>query len=75
MEYIQMEEKLIPGVDLLTRVRACLVANGTSLHRWCGENGVCYPNARQALIGSWNGEKGMALREKILKDSGLNDRG
>ncbi|GAB3230281.1 hypothetical protein [Pseudaeromonas pectinilytica] len=70
-----MEEKLIPSFDLLTRVRACLVAKGTSLHRWCGENDVRYPNARQALIGSWNGKKGMALREKILKDSGLNDRG
>ncbi len=68
-----MEEKLIPGSCLLTSVRSCLIAKGTSLHRWCNENEVLYPNARQALIGSWNGPKGVALREKIAKAAGLNE--
>ncbi len=68
-----MEEKLIPGSCLLTSVRSSLIAKGTSLHRWCNENEVLYPNARQALIGSWNGPKGVALREKIAKAAGLNE--
>lgn len=66
-----MEEQLKPGSQLLTDVRSCLVAKGTSLHRWCHDNSVLYPNARQALIGSWNGPKGIALRKQIIKAAGL----
>ncbi|HHQ4570185.1 TPA: hypothetical protein ACSP3H_001030 [Aeromonas veronii] len=66
-----MEDKLTPGNSLLTKVRSSLIAKGTSLHRWCSENDVLYPNARQALIGSWNGPKGTALREKIIHAAGL----
>ena len=68
-----MEDKLTPGNSLLTTVRARLIAKGTSLHRWCSENEVLYPNARQALIGSWNGPKGVALREKIAKAAGIGE--
>ncbi len=66
-----MDELLIPGNRLLANVRSCLIAKGTSLHRWCHENSVLYPNARQALIGSWNGPKGVALRKQIIKAAGL----
>jgi len=62
-----MDKKLIPGTGLLANVRAGFTAQGTSLHRWCRENSVQYPNARQALIGSWSGPKGIALRESIVK--------
>ncbi|EAS0531574.1 hypothetical protein JOU96_004515 [Salmonella enterica] len=66
-----MNKKLTPSADLLTQVRAGLIENNTNLHKWCSENGVLYANARQALIGTWNGPKGTALREQLVKAAGL----
>lgn len=47
-----MVKDLTPGTTLLSQVRAGLISNGSNLHRWCLENGILYPNARQTLIGS-----------------------
>ncbi|HBP5178750.1 TPA: hypothetical protein L5670_000050 [Pseudomonas aeruginosa] len=62
-----MNKSTSPGKGLLDHVRAGFVARGTSLNKWCEEQGILYPNARQALIGSWNGPKGIALRERLIQ--------
>lgn len=38
--------------NLYLRVRVAFVAQGTSLHAWCRENGVAMPNARAAILGT-----------------------
>lgn len=59
------------GQDLLIRVRAGFVGRGTTLNAWCQENGVHHSNARQVLLGAWDGPAGRKLRAKILKAAGL----
>ncbi|AXF76821.1 hypothetical protein LU632_05825 [Erwinia tracheiphila] len=66
-----MVKDLTPGTTLLSQVRAGLISNGSNLHRWCLENGILYPNARQALIGSWDGLKGAKVRERLIEASGI----
>lgn len=60
-----------PGLDLLRRVRAAFIINDTTLKAWCRENGVHPSNARNAVIGSWNGPAGKAMRARIIRASGL----
>ncbi|EAA6342556.1 hypothetical protein DRE41_24440 [Salmonella enterica subsp. enterica] len=66
-----MNKNLTPSTALLSRVRAGLIENDTNLHKWCSEHGVLYANARQALIGAWNGPKGTALRIRLIEAAGL----
>ncbi|EDI5553110.1 hypothetical protein CEH80_14705 [Salmonella enterica subsp. enterica serovar Poona] len=66
-----MNKNLTPSPELLARVRIGFVVNGTSLHKWCQENGVKYANARQALIGAWNGPMGKKLRNELITKAGL----
>lgn len=66
-----MKEKLIPSTNLLAQVRAGLITQGSCLNKWCLENDVLYSSARQALIGTWNGPKGQALREKLINEAGI----
>lgn len=68
-----MNNDTAPGERLLSRVRAGFVAQGSSLHRWCEEHDVRNPNARQAIIGAWNGPKGAALRNRILQAAGITE--
>jgi len=56
-----------PSLDLVRQVRAGFTLQGTSLKRWCRENGIRFNNARDALIGSWNGPKGKAVRTRIVR--------
>lgn len=51
-------------------VRAGFIAQGTTLHRWCHENGVWPQNAAKALRDQWTGEKGRALRNRLIEASG-----
>lgn len=60
-----------PGPDLVKRVRAGFVLQGTTLGRWCRDNKVMPQHARLALLGGWNGPKGTALRERLMAASGL----
>lgn len=60
-----------PGLALHLKVRAGFVSQGTSLNKWCETNEVLPSNVRDALIGRWNGPKGMALRNKAIKASGV----
>lgn len=62
-----------PGQDLLRKVRAAFVLQGSSLQEWCNKNGTHNSNARNALIGSWNGPAGKAMRARIVKASGLKE--
>ena len=59
-----------PSLDLHRQVRAGFIAQGTSLNKWCEENSILPSNARDVLIGRWNGPKGQELRSKIAKASG-----
>lgn len=63
-----------PGLDLHLKVRAGFVAQGTSMKRWCKDQGITPSNARDALIGRWNGPKGIALRNRLMKASGMEQR-
>lgn len=60
------------GPELLTRVRAGFVSNGSTLTAWCRENGIHHSNARQALLGAWDGPAGKTLRRRLLKAAGIN---
>ena len=62
-----------PGFDLHKRVRAGFMLQGTSLTQWCRQNGTNVSNARGALMGSWNGPKGQALRNRIIKAARIDD--
>lgn len=68
---IHAVSKTSPSLDLHLKVRAGFVSKGTSLNRWCEENNILPSNARDVLIGRWNGPKGQALREEIVKASGV----
>lgn len=59
----ELHEK--PGENLLLRVRSGFVLQGSSLRRWCRENGVLPTNARDCLIGAWNGPTGRDVRRRI----------
>lgn len=59
------------NVDLYTKVKAGFLLQGTSLHRWCIENGIQRQNAAQALKGVWKGQKSKELREKISQAAGI----
>ena len=56
-----------PGFDLHARVRAGFLLQGTTLTEWCRSNGTHISNARGALLGTWNGPKGKAMRSRIIK--------
>ncbi len=55
------------------KVRAALVAKGSSLHRWCRENDLDTSNARLALSGHLRGPKGLALKARILAETGVEE--
>lgn len=59
-----------PGLDLLRQVRAAFIVQGTTMKAWCRENGVHLSNVRNCLTGSWNGPRGKAMRQRVLKASG-----
>ncbi len=60
-----------PSLELHLKVRGAFVTKGTSLKRWCEENGLKDPNVRDCLIGRWNGPKGKALRARVVKAAGV----
>lgn len=60
-----------PGLDLLLRVKAGFVLQNTSMSRWAKENGTHVSNVRNALLGSWDGPRGRAMRRRVLKAAGI----
>jgi len=66
-----MKEAPAPGLDLIRQVRAGFIAQGTTLTEWCRNHQTSHTNARHALVGSWNGPKGKAMRARIAKAAGV----
>jgi len=64
-----MNPQFSPGKVLLAQVRAGFVAQGSTFTQWCAINDVCRPNARQCLLGGWDGPKARELRAKIIDAS------
>lgn len=62
-----------PSLELHRRVRAAFVLKGTSLKAWSRENAVSPSNVRNALIGSWNGPAGQAMRRRVVQACGLKE--
>lgn len=62
-----------PSLELLRLVRAAFIVKDTTMKAWCRDNGIHLSNARNALIGSWNGPAGKAMRARIVKASGMRD--
>ncbi len=60
-----------PSLDLYRQVRAAFILKDATLKGWCKANQVHMSNARNALVGSWNGPAGKALRRRIVQASGL----
>lgn len=60
-----------PSIDLYNQVKGGLIIHGNTLNAWCRDNAVTPANARQCLIGSWDGPKAKALRARLIKASGM----
>lgn len=63
-----------PGKDLMLQVRAGFISQGTTLTEWCRENGSHISNVRNALFGTWNGPKGRAMRQRVVKAAKIEQR-
>lgn len=61
-----------PSQKLANAVRAGFILKGTSLNKFCLSNAIDVSNAKKALLGSWNGPKAIALREKLVTASAGN---
>ena len=64
-----------PGLDLYLRIRSGFVRQGTTFGAWCRERGINRSNARQAVVGSWNGPKARALRQRLIKAARIQEAG
>lgn len=56
-----------PGIELMRRVKAGFIVQGTTLTEWCRKNDTHVSNVRNALYGTWNGPKGRAMRQRVVK--------
>lgn len=61
-----MSMTVTPGAELLAKVRAGFIAQGTSFSGFCADNDIHRPSARQCLMGSWDGPMGRALRARLV---------
>ena len=57
--------------QLYASVRAGFISQHTSLNKWCKTHGIHRQNARDALLGIWAGDTGLALRSKLIAESGI----
>lgn len=65
------QQTIEPSVELVQEVRIGFIRQGTTLTAWTREQGMRISDARSALIGNWNGPKGKALRERILRAAAI----
>ena len=61
-----------PSIELFREVRAGFIKRGTTFSQWCRDAGENRSNARQAVLGAWDGPKGRAVRMRILKAAGVS---
>lgn len=59
--------------DLLTEVRIGFIRKGTTMTSWCKQQHLNHSAVRQALIGSWAGPKGRAMRRRVLAAAGITE--
>jgi hypothetical protein len=67
-----MKTKKLPSAraeQQFSRVKAAFILKGTSFNAWCIENGIDTSSAYKAMLGKWSGEKGKALRVRIIEAS------
>jgi len=64
-------QTLQPSKLLWKKARYGFDVAGTSMTRWCDDNGINRRNAYRAVIGDRNGVKTIALRERVLKAAGI----
>ena len=62
-----------PSVDLMRRVRVGFINQRTTFTEWCRQNGIHCPSARSAVIGTWDGNKGKAMRRRIVRAARIGD--
>ena len=60
-----------PGLRLYRTVRSRLVERDITLASIAQELGISPRNIRPAVTGEWNGPRGKAVRELVLKRAGL----
>jgi len=65
--------QLLPGQELYNRVRAGFILQNTTLGAWCRNNSVIQTNAKSCLHGTWSGRKGKNLRERLVKESNIEN--
>lgn len=58
------------GPALLTEVRVGLLRKGTSLAAWARENNITRQWVTDALLGRRDGPAAIALRERLIRESG-----
>lgn len=63
-----------PGPDLNREIKAGFILQGTSLSAYCKKHGLRLTNVRDAILGSWDGPKGRALRAQVAKAAGVGNR-
>ncbi len=63
--------KTVPSIALYRRVMAGFILQGDSLGAWCRRRNIRHHNAKSALMGSWDGPKGRALRTELIESSGI----
>lgn len=66
-----MQVRAKPPESLYPSVRAAFIQQGSSLNRWCSENGVNRVVATYALTGKRNGPAAKALVRRIEAAAGL----
>lgn len=59
-------ESVKPSRELLVRVRAAFILQGTSFNAWCNANGVVRRTAEQSLNGEIQSGNAKRLVRKIL---------
>lgn len=66
------EKTTLQDRAMLRRIRANFIAKGTSFHAFCEVNNINRGNAEKAILGSWAGKKGQALKSQIIQASKEN---
>jgi|GEM_PF-1171117 len=58
--------------QLYSKIKAGFISKGTSLNKWCKQNGYHRQNAAAAIKGDWVGEKATLLCNLLIVESGVD---
>lgn len=64
---------ILPGQELYNHVRAGFILQNTTLNEWCRSNGMTQTSAKASLHGLSNGPKGKKLRNRLIKESNIEN--